>query len=194
MYIKSKNKDIVVKFIPTFIALSAIMFFIGCKSTEEKIAEKMIACNDDACTETMKEFVLLPIEKQLAVKQLMMLDTNYQKKVAKKEAMEKVEIVSLEAKTYMMLQSAVFELSSKTGTFKWIGFSANSDNGFFIIEGEDNSFEAVSYIELLKCPSGSTWTVKPIIIGKELSYSCNIISENEQACKEISEKFLSLCR
>ena len=83
---------------------------------------------------------------------------------------------------------------SKTGTFKWIGFSASSDNGFFILEGENNSFEAVSYTELVECPSGSQWIVQPIITGKELSFSCTIVSENEPACKEISKNFLSLCK
>lgn len=184
----------IMKTLSKLVVLSTLMIFVGCKSTEEKIAEKLVACDGDACTEIMRELVLLPLEKQLAVKQLMMLDTTYQKKLQKKEAVEKAEIVSLEADIYMKLQSFVFEETNKTGTFKWIGYSPTSDNGFFIIEGENNSFEAMNYTELVECPAPSKWVVQPIITGNKLSFSCTIVSENEQACKEISEKFLSLCK
>lgn len=177
-----------------FATLSILVVLIGCKSTEEKLAEKMVACDGDACNEIMKEIVQLPLEKQIAIKQLMMLDTAYQKKIKRQGIEQKVKIVFYNADSYIKLQTAVFVETGKTGDFKWIGFHADSGNGFFIMEGENNAFEAVSYIELGECPAQTIWTVKPEISNKDLNFNCSIISGNEDACAKISENFLALCK
>ncbi len=177
-----------------FAALLVLVALIGCKSTEEKLAEKMVACDGDTCNEIIKEIVQLPLEKQITVKQLMMLDTTYQKKIQKQEIEQKTEIVFYNAESYIKLQAAVFVETGKTGDFKWIGFHADSNDGFFIMEGKDNAFEAVSYIELGECPAQTIWTVKPEISNKNLNFNCSIISDNEDACAKISENFLALCK
>lgn len=182
------------KTVSKIFVLLVLLALVGCKSTEEKLAEKLVACDGAACNEIMKELVQLPLEKQLTVNQLMMLDTNYQKKMKRKAAVEKMDLISVNAEWYIKMQSAGFEATDKIMDFRRIGFTYDSGNEFLIMEGEDFSFEASSLVELDECPADSKWIVMPVVTGKDLTYTCSIVSQNEKACAEISEKFLSLCK
>ena len=176
------------KTVMKILVISAMTVLAGCKSQEEKLAEKMAACEGDSCTEIMKELVQLPLEKQLAVSQLMKLDTAYQKKIAK----EKIGYINHSAEWYRKLQQAYFEELQKIGTFENIGYAPNRDDEFGIDES-DNALEIISLTDLANCPKNSKWKFTPEIVGKELKFRCSIYSTNRTACVEISSNFMSLC-